>query len=387
LLAGDDGGLHRSTDLGNSWTPLNNGLGLIQFYAGLSLDPATSGIVYGGTQDNGTNKRTGPGSWTHIFGGDGGWTQVDPTNPNIVFCEFQGTGNIFRSLNGGASFGSIGSGIVSGDRNCFLPPYEIDPTNPQRMIYGTHRVYESTVGGGSWSPISGDLTATGTGAIHSLAIAPSDPQTVWVTTNDGNVQVTLNGGRRWTLVRQNLPGWFRVMRQVFVPPNDALTAYLAGSAFGTDQVLRTTDAGASWSVLDGDLPDLPVNVIAVDTRPAVDVIYLGSEAGVYRSIDDGTTWHRYGQGMPNAAVIDLRLDLVLNRLIAATQGRGAWRTDVWEPGDINGDGLINVADVSTFVDVLLELTTDPGAILRSDVNADGVANGQDTPAFVTVLVG
>jgi photosystem II stability/assembly factor-like uncharacterized protein len=386
LLAGDDGGLHRSANLGNSWMPLNDGLGLIQFYAGLSLDPLSDDIVYGGTQDNGTNKRTGPNSRIHVFGGDGGFTAVNPGNPNIVFCEYQGTGNLYRSTNGGGSFNFSGSGISSGDRNCFLPPFEIDPSDPQRMIYGTHRVYKSTNGGLSWTPISNDLTATPTGAIHSLAIAPSDPQTFWVTTNDGNVQVSFHGGTRWLLVRQGLPGWFRVMRQVFVAPDDDQTAYLAGSAFGTDQVLRTTDGGDTWAVLDGDLPDLPVNVIAVDTRPTIDVIYLGTEAGVYRSLNDGTSWHRYGQGLPNAAIIDLRLDTARGRILAATQGRGAWLIDAWRAGDINGDGSADMADISPFAEVLLGLSNDPDAILRSDLNADGTANGRDIQPFVANLV-
>lgn len=387
LIVGDDGGVHRSTNLGSSWTHLNGGLGLIQFYAGLSLDPANDDVLYGGTQDNGTNKRLGPGNWIHIFGGDGGVTAVNPANPEIVFCEFQGTGSLYRSTNAGASFNLSRTGISLSDRNCFLPPYEIDPTNPQRMVYGTHRVYQSVSGGQSWTPISGDLTATATGAIHSIAIAPSNPQTIWVTTNDGNVQVTFNGGGNWSLVRQGLPGWYRVMRQVFVSPTNHLTAYLAASAFGVDQVLRTGNGGQTWSALDGDLPDLPVNVVAADVRSTVSVVYLGTEIGVYRSLDDGVKWHRYGQGLPNGPVIDLRLDPARNRLLAATQGRGAWLIDVWVPGDINGDGSIGNADIGPFVDALLDQAANAAWIIRSDINADGVPDGLDVSPFVGLLVG
>ncbi|MCZ6699017.1 MAG: dockerin type I domain-containing protein [Planctomycetota bacterium] len=383
LLVGDDGGVHRSNNLGNSWSHLNNGLGLIQFYAGLSLDPADEDTLFGGTQDNGTNKRLGPGDWSQVFGGDGGATAVDPTNSNIVFCESQGTGNLYRSTNGGLSLNWTGSGLSG--RNCFLPPFEIDSSDPQRMVYGTHVVFESTNGGAGWSSISPDLTATGTGAIHSIAIAPSDPQTIWVTTNDGNVQVTFNGGVQWALVRQGLPGWFRIMRQIFVSPDDDETAYLAGSAFGADQVLRTVNGGQSWAVLDGNLPDVPVNVIAVDTRPFLDVLYAGAEAGVYRSLDDGATWHRFGKELPNAPVIDLRLDLPRGRMLAATQGRGAWLIDIWQPGDVNGDGAVDMLDVSSLVGVLLQQNTDPDWVLRSDVNADGASNGRDISPFVDVL--
>ncbi len=344
LLAGDDGGVHRSLNLGNSWQALNSGLGIIQFYAGFSLHPTSDDVAFGGTQDNGTNKRTGPNSWSHVFGGDGGYTAINPSNPNIVFCEYQGTGNLYRSTNGGSSFNYAGSGISGGDRNCFLPPFDIDPVNNNRMVYGTHRVYESTSGGTSWSTISGDLTATSYGAIHSIAIAPSVPQTIWVTTNDGNVQVTFNGGNQWNLVRQNLPGWIRSMRQVFVSPDNHLVAYLAGSAYGTEKVLRTQDGGQNWEVLDGNLPDIPANTVAVDTRPAVDVIYVGMEDGVYRSLDDGASWHRYVEGLPRTAVTDLRLDINRNRLLASTQGRGAWMVGLCA-ADLTGDGVVNIDDI------------------------------------------
>ena len=385
LLAGEDGGIHRSIDQGDNWSSLNAGLGLIQFYAGVSLHPTSADIMFGGLQDNGTCKRTAPDVWTQIFGGDGGMTAQDQNNPNIVFCEFQGTGNLYRSTNGGTSVNLSKTGIVAADRNCFIPPYELDPSNSQRMFYGTHRVYRSVNGGLNWSPISPDLTATPGGAIHSLAVAPSNSQTIWVTTSDGNVQVTFNDGGNWQLVRIGLPGWFRVMRQVFVAPNDPQTAYLAGSAYGVDQVLRTTNGGANWTALDGDLPDRPVNTIAVDVRPAVDVLYSGTEAGVYRSLDTGQTWRRYGPGLPNSPVVDLRLDLPRRRLVAATQGRGAWTIDVWLSGDIDNNGVVDNADIPALVDVLLGISIDAGMINRSDVNGDGAANGPDIEPMIALL--
>jgi len=375
MLAGDDGGLHLTTDLGNSWSALNEGLGLVQFYAGLSLDPATGEPAFGGTQDNGTNKRLGPDDWIHVLGGDGGYTAVNRENPDIVFAEFQGTGNLFRSINGGLNWNSSSSGITASDRNCFLPPFEFDPADDQRLVYGTHRVYESLNGGLSWSAISGDLTATPSGAIHSIAIAPSNPQTIWVTTNDGNVQVTFDGGAQWNLVRTNVPGWFRSMRQVFAAPDNHLRAYVAGSAFGTEQVLRTIDGGQTWQFLDGDLPDLPVNVLAADTRPATEVIYAGTEAGVYRSLDEGLSWHRLGTGMPNAAVIDLRLDLPRTRLIAATQGRGVWRIDLC-PGDVNGDRGMDVTDLLSLLAAWGMCPALPDGC-PADIDGDGMVGVHD----------
>ena len=123
---------------------------------------------------------------------------------------------------------------------------------------------------------------------------------------------------------------------------------------------------------------MPINCLATDVRSSPPVIYAGAEAGVYRSIDDGTSWHGYGAALPNAAVIDLRLDVSRERLLAATQGRGAWLIDIWQPGDINGDGQVDMADVPELVAVLLGQTVAAGPVHRSDVNADGTPDACDT---------
>ncbi len=327
LLCGDDGGVHRSTNNGSSWISRNNGLGTIQFYAGLSSHPTNDETFYGGTQDNGTNKRSTSGlSWTMVFGGDGGWTQVSPSNPNHVFVEYQGTGNLYKSTNGGSSFSWAGSGISSYDRNCFLPPYLIDPTDTSRMLYGTHRVYRSTNSGSSWSAISGDLS-NGSGAIRALAMSPADTNVVWAATNDGNVQVSVNGGSSFTKVLSGIPGWPRVTREIFCHPTDSSTAWLAVASYGTDQIRKTTDFGQTWTELDGTLPDVPVNVVAVIPGPP-DRIFAGTDQGVLFSPDEGATWQPFGRDLPNAPVIDILLEPDRDRIVVGTQGRGAWEARV-----------------------------------------------------------
>ena len=162
---------------------------------------------------------------------------------------------------------------------------------------------------------------------------------------------------------------------MFIASDDHLRAYVAGSAFGTEQVLRTIDGGQSWQTLDGDLPDLPVNVLAADTRPTVEVIYAGTEAGVYRTLDEGLSWHRLGTGMPNAVVIDLRLDTARSRLVAATQGRGAWRIDLC-PGDIDGSRTVNVTDLLALLSAW-GICPPPPDICPEDTSGDGLVNVTD----------
>lgn len=348
LLCADDGGFHFSPNLGSSWVSRNAGLATAQLYAGLSTHPTNPEILLAGMQDNGSNLRTaGSALWTNVLGGDGGWTQIDHTDGQRLFAESQGTGSLYRSSNGGQSFTFAGSGLSG--RNCFLPPYTIDPSNPQRMLYATERIYVSTDGGGSWSPLSQDLTG-GAGAIRALAIAPSDSRYVYAATNNGRVLASDDGGATFALRLTNNPGWPRVTRELAVDPTDSRTVYLAGATFGAPKVRRSRDAGVTWELLHGNLPDIPVNVIGIDaTGPGV-VLFAGADDGVYRSVNEGATWRRYGDGLPRAQVVDLRVEPGRARLVVGTMGRGAWAAPlVLCYADFNDDGAITVNDYVAFL--------------------------------------
>lgn len=324
LWAGCDGGLFRSTNDGTSWTNLNSGISICQFYAAISISPNNPNFVLGGLQDNGTVVRTTDNTnWANFIGGDGGYTVVDQANPNRMFAQYQGSGNIFISTNGGSSWNSAGNGINGGDRNAFFSPIEIDPTNSNRVLLGTYRMYRSTNGGTSWSAISGDLS-NGSGSVRSLSISKTNPQVVWATTTDGNVSRSIDGGVTFTKILTGIPGWSRVTREITIDPYDSQTVYLTVSNFGTDQVRRTKNGGTSWESLDGDLPDVPVNVVVADKPLGKRMIFAGTDDGVYRSMDDGAHWTRYGQGLPRCCVIDIKLDLPRKRMVVGTQGRGAY---------------------------------------------------------------
>ncbi|MFH1747082.1 MAG: hypothetical protein ABIG44_08565, partial [Planctomycetota bacterium] len=391
LVVGDDGGVHRSTDSGSSWTTHNEGLGVIQCYAGLSTHPTDDKIMFVGVQDNGTCRRIPTEYWILALGGDGGWTQLDQNNPAYVFAEFQGTGNLYRSTIGGGSFTQSSTGIDVNDRNCFLPPYLIDPANSNRMLYATHRIYISNNRGSSWTPYSDDLTGGGSAAIRALAIAPSDSNIVYAATNDGRILRSDDGGQNFVLIAENVPGWPRVTRELFVHPTDPLTVYQAVASFGETQIRRTSDGGQSWEALDANFPDMPVNVLAVDVRGRHPVIYVGAEVGLYRSIDDGESWHRLGTGLPNTPVIDLRLQPARGRLIACTQGRGVWTLAVGMLGDMNGDGYPNAYDIDPFLlaigdpDAYDEQYPELDRVVQGDMNGDGLVNSYDIDGFIRII--
>ncbi|MGE3181614.1 MAG: WD40/YVTN/BNR-like repeat-containing protein [Phycisphaerae bacterium] len=393
LIIADDGGIHESPTGGGFWQIRNTGLGLIQFYAGISTHPDLDEVLLGGTQDNGTNRRNETGiNWFASLGGDGGWTQIDQVGPTRAFAEFQGSGNLYRSGNAGQSFPTFsGGGISMSDRNAFLPPYVIDPNDNMHMLYGTQRIYESVTGGTVWTPISGDLTNGAPAAIRSIAIAPSNSNVVYVATNDSRVLRSDDGGANFILLLDDNLGWPRVTRELFVHPDDAMTVYLAGNAFGVEQLRRSTDGGETWQALDATLPDIPVNVVTVDTRGPRDIIFLGTDAGLLRSTDDGATWYAYGDFLPNVPVVDLILEPARGRLTVATQGRGTWQIPIGLLGDMNCDGFITVSDIGFFVTALTDPTGYeqllPECLLENaDIDGNREATVSDIGGFIELLL-
>jgi photosystem II stability/assembly factor-like uncharacterized protein len=387
LLCGCDGGVYRSVDHGNSWVGLNDSLGVIQFYPGISLHPTNPDFLIGGMQDNGTGRRDADG-WLHVLGGDGGYTALHPATPDTMFAEFQGSGNLYRSTNGGFGYVYSGAGIAGADRNCFLPPVTYRPNNASALLYATHRIYRSTNNGDSWSAISGDITGGGTAAVRSLAIAPSNWQTVYAGTNDGRVLTSTDGGATWTLRLTDVPGWFRVKREIAVDPGNDQVAYLAVAHFGVDQVRRTLDRGATWSAIDGDLPDVPVNTIAVQRHGTARTVFAGTDTGVYLTCDEGGHWRRLATGLPHSPVMDLVVDEGFDRLVAATMGRGAWSSALPPPGDEDASGRVDMLDFQGFHRCFGGPLGEPGSIVPTpacladfDFDLDGDVDDSDYLCF------
>ncbi|MEP6730646.1 MAG: dockerin type I domain-containing protein [bacterium] len=387
LYAGTDGGVFVSTDAGDSWTSRNAGLSITQYYPGLAVSLDASKVM-GGSQDNGTHVFSGSPVWNGFTGGDGGYTAINYSNPTIIYGEAQwSSGGAYIIRKDATSSQLRTTGIVATDRGLFIPPLVIDPVTPTTLYFGTHRLYRTTNEASLWTPISNDLTK-GSGRISTIAVAKADPQTIYVGTADGNVQVTRDGGVTFTNVTAGLP--LRAISRVVVDPADATHALVTVSGFGSGHVFETRAAGASWRDISTGLIDAPVNSAAFIAGLG---IMVGSDVGVYQTNDDGVTWQTGPAGMPNVIVMDLVYVPAVKQVIAATYGRGMFTYTVGPDvgvlrGDVNADGKVDAFDALLIQQSIVgALPTGTVAFPRGDANCNGIIDAGDVVLILRAAVG
>jgi photosystem II stability/assembly factor-like uncharacterized protein len=338
LYLGNDGGFFSTTNWASTWFKSVD-LPITQFYAGC-VDPSNASRVGGGTQDNGSMlTASSPATWYEIApGGDGFYVLIDPTNPNIVFSEWQnGSGGYgpYRSTNGGGS-GGYGTGITTTDRFNWCAPFVMDPADHNVLLCASHRVYKSTNNGVSYTAVSGDLTAYPNPAssltyhtITTLDISPADPQHYYAGTDDGRVWRSNDAGASWTNVSAGLPLYY--VTRVTADPVAPGVVYVCLSGFGQDQhsphVFRSGDQGATWAPVAGNLPDAPANDLVVDPADP-NTLFLATDLGVYFTRNLGGEWNALGTGMPLQAIFDLTLHQPSRTLVAATHGRSQWKINL-----------------------------------------------------------
>jgi len=343
IVLGNDGGIYLSYNGGSSWTFLEN-LPITQFYT-CEVDEQYPQRLYGGTQDNGTNRTYygGTDDWYSIYWGDGFHVLVDPLDNNYVYAEYQ-YGNFARSTNGGFSFSSAMNGISSSDRKNWNTPFIFDPNNPQILYYGANRLYKTTNRAGSWQVVSPDLTNGSSGGnsaygtITTIAVAPSNSQFIYAGTDDGNVWRTENGGGEWFNISPGLP--LRWITRVATDPYDENMVYVTLSGYRYDSylphVFRSTDGGNNWEDISGNLPEAPVNDIIID--PDLDsTIYIATDFGIFVSRDLGQNWAMPGDNLPNVPIVDIDFHQPTRTIIAATYGRSMYTFNVDQLVSVNNN--------------------------------------------------
>ena len=331
MINGNDGGIFTTTAGQAPWTKKYD-LPISQFYAS-TIDNLLPQRKYGGMQDNGTagTQTGGTSDWLHIYGGDGFTTLVDPTNSNTIYAESQ-FGGIGRSDDGGNNFFSIDNGIDFLRTN-WHTPYIFDNEDPSTLYLGTYKLHRTTDKGNSWTVISPDLTRGPVGRIGTITCVSSAKQlantqrVLYIGTDDWKVSVSTNTGSTWTDVTGTLPQ--RYVTDVLADKRNPAIAYVTLSGYNIDQtnshIFRTTNFGANWVSVSGNMPNVPINSVIIDYNRD-SVLYVGTDAGVFYTRNLGASWAVLGSGLPNAPVFDINFHQATKKLVAGTHGRSIWES-------------------------------------------------------------
>jgi photosystem II stability/assembly factor-like uncharacterized protein len=362
VIAGDDGGMWYSEDGGNQWWKGNN-LPVSQFYH-VSVDNADPYHVYGGLQDNSSwvGDSAYPGSitnsrWENMYGGDGFWMYADPSDDNYLYAEAQGgtIGRVNRHTHETRNIQPLARYREKLRWN-WNAPIALSPNEKGAVYIGSQFLFRTRDHGQTWDRISPDLTTNDPEkqkqeqsggitvdnsaaemhtTIYSISESPKNGKLIWVGTDDGNVQVTRDGGGHWENVVGNVKGLPKNSWVNWVQASnfDEGTAYAAFDrhTFGdiAPYVYKTTDFGKSWTRLVA--PEQGVRgyafVIKEDTQKP-NLLFLGTEFGLWISPDGGQQWAQFkGGNFPNVAVRDLAIQSRDADLVLATHGRGIWIID------------------------------------------------------------
>lgn len=333
IYFGTDGGIFVSTDAGISFDGRNGGFVTTQFYNGFANSESDSLIALGGLQDNGTVKYVGGTSWDKTYGGDGGWCAIDPTNPLVMYEEYVYLA-ISKTVDGGASWFGATNGLATGSTNAnFIAPFVISPSTPSVLYGGARVVYKSTDGGSNWFATNGGVNFNGT-MVASIGVSSTSADTVICGTGSSasgatfQIFRTTNGGSTWTNVTGTNPN--RYPTDIAFDQGSGTVAYLSYSGYGTPHVFKTTNAGATWTDISTNLPDIPVQCVLADPL-FPNTIFAGTDLGMYRSTNGGTSWHVFDTGMPPAMITDLNISPVNRVIRASTFGNGVYERRLLTP--------------------------------------------------------
>ena len=367
LITGDDGGVWYSYDAGNKWWKGDN-LPISQFYH-VSVDMDRPYHVYGGLQDNSAwvGESQYPGGitnsrWENMYNGDGFWIFVDPLDADYIYAEYQGgeIGRVNRKTHETRNIKPL-PGYKEGKlRFNWNTPIHLSPTRKGTIYLGSQFLFRSRDFGQTWERVSPDLTTNDSTkqqqeqsggvtvdnsaaethtTIYAIAESPKNPAVIWAGTDDGNLQVTRDGGKTWTNVVANVRG---------LPANAWVSSIEAGHfdegtvyasfdlhTFGDmrSYAYKSTDFGKTWSPLVG--AESPVRGYAHVIKEDLvnrDLLFLGTELGLWVTLDGGKQWAHYkGGDLPAVAVRDLAIHPRDDDLVIATHGRGIWIIDDIRP--------------------------------------------------------
>ncbi len=324
VYAGNDGGVFRSPDRGITWQHCNNGLQVSE-YEYIAHDWGSARWVIGGTQDNGTNRWTGPLTWEHVQDGDGGDCGVNRANPNTVFHTFQ-NGWLERSATRGgwATWANITPARPAGEGpGLFYVPFETSATTGDTIALGGLALYVSRNNGTTWTRL-----AYGTGGGTASALFAPDPDTVLVGLTDGRIfRTTWTGGAWGALAALTTPRAGAWISDLSSEAGGTGRIWATSTRVGGGRVFRSDNGGTNWTDMTAGLPALPINAIAVDDANR-NRIWAAADLGVWQSTNGGANWADFSNSLPNAYVGDLLFHPHTRVLRAGLRNRGVWEIPV-----------------------------------------------------------
>lgn len=377
----NDGGLYRTnndradmsgttcgTIKGITYESLNNGYGVAQFMSGSVSDDGR--IVIGGTQDNGSFRLDTAGSsdWVRIWGGDGGSGAIDGGGEWLVVStptgQDDGTLHFVRLVGTARTGESAPCNAYQPSEECkpisvedkaaaFYPPLERDSKDPAVMFAAGTQVWRTSDIGSTWTAV-GTLPAGP--VVSAIGLATSDPKTVYVGTRGGRIYRSTNAtdaAATWTSLDAAFPS--EEVLSIAVDPSDASTVFVAFRTF-EGQALWRSVGGAPFEAVDGTMPHTPVNAVAINPRNHA-MVYAGTDAGVFESLDGGATWRVANENLATTIVHRLVFRTNTSELYAFTFGRGAYKVDVGDRSppvnDLKGDAkdVVLAPDYRDVVDI------------------------------------
>ncbi|WP_237274351.1 VPS10 domain-containing protein [Tenacibaculum ovolyticum] len=357
LVEGNDGGLNISYDDGESWIKANQPA-VGQFYT-VYADNQKNYKVYGGLQDNGVwvannnakiNKRwkqTGKNPYESLMGGDGMQVAVDDRNPNIVYTGYQ-FGNYYRIDRKTGSQRYIQPKHTLGEtpyRFNWQTPIQLSKHNQDILYLGGNKLHRSLDNGDTWETISSDLTKGGKkgnvayGTLTTISESPFQFGLLYVGSDDGLVHVSKDGGGSWSKISDSFPQDLWVTRVIASKhKKESVYVTLNGYRFDdfTTYIYKSDDYGKTWKNISSNIPASPVNVIKEDPKKET-ILYVGTDNGLYTSLNKGGSWQPFKKGLPNVAVHDLVIQPTAKHLIVATHGRSLYKANVAPLQEFNNE--------------------------------------------------
>ena len=329
LYCGSDGGAFVK-DENDVWTNISTGLNISQIYK-FSNSEVNTNIISMGAQDNGSNIYRNE-EWKHILGADGMNTIIDYNSPSTSYVSYQ-YGNIFRANNYGDNLQQIFNPEDYNESAEWVTPYVLSHSNSGIMYVGCNNIYKTSNSGISWT----NTTNYSSGKFSVMAIAPSDENYIYATKEDLLIK-TSDGGANWEEVY--IPNGGDIT-DIEVSNDNPEVVYLCLSLSSSARVYKSTDACESYEEITNGLPPLAVNCIALENNEE-NGIYLGMEIGVLYTNDNLDEWIQFSENLPNVKITDLQVLNSIDKVRAASYGRGVWESELYgELTNISDKAIIN----------------------------------------------